>query len=199
MEIENCQMRGQVSQGSRYWMKNHPMKFHGLGGDGQECKRPPDLTLCGQRDGKICRRRRSEGKRKSGPSKNRSSTVLENCVEFTSMIQQMKNSRIFWRNARRKLEVPMPAAMLCTTRREEYRETCRGKENCKTKYACNVEADESTRKRLKGTLHKGHDDHFAGRGVSSLNHYNLVHKFIPMPQANENARCQSCSGKKEWE
>ena len=26
--------------------------------------------------------------------------------------------------ARRKLEVPMPAAMLCRTRREEYRETC---------------------------------------------------------------------------
>ena len=29
------------------------------------------------------------------------------------------------KNARRKLEVPMPDAMLCKTRREEYKETCR--------------------------------------------------------------------------
>ena len=32
--------------------------------------------------------------------------------------------------ARRKLEVPMPAAMLCRTRREEYRETCSVLVNC---------------------------------------------------------------------
>ena len=37
------------------------------------------------------------------------------------------------KNARRKLEVPMPVAMLCKTRREEYRETCSVTENCKTK------------------------------------------------------------------
>ena len=28
-----------------------------------------------------------------------------------------------------------------------------------------------------------HEDHIAGRGDNSLQHYNLVHKFIPMPQA----------------
>ena len=87
------------------------------------------------------------------------------------------------KNARRKLEVPMPATMPCKIRREEYRETCRGTENCETKYACIVEADESTRKRLEGTLHRGHEDQFAGRGMDSLNHYNLVHNFIPVPQA----------------
>ena len=26
-------------------------------------------------------------------------------------------------------------------------------------------------------------DHIAGKGENSLQHYNLVHKFIPMPQA----------------
>ena len=115
-----------------------------------------------------------------GYRKNRSSTMLENCVVITSLIQQMKNSRIM-KKARRKLEVPMPAAMPCKTRREEYRETCRDMENCKTKYACIVEAHESTRKRLEGTLHKGQKDHIAGRGINSLSDYNLVHKFIPMP------------------
>ena len=47
----------------------------------------------------------------------------------------------------------------------------------------NTHADESTRTRLEGTLHKDHEDHIAGKGINSLNHYNLVHKFIPMPQA----------------
>ena len=28
-----------------------------------------------------------------------------------------------------------------------------------------------------------HEDHIAGKGDNSLQHYNLVHKFIPMPQA----------------
>ena len=36
--------------------------------------------------------------------------------------------RDIMKNARGKLEVPMPAAMPCKTRREEYRETCRGTE-----------------------------------------------------------------------
>ena len=30
---------------------------------------------------------------------------------------------------------------------------------------------------------KDHEDHIAGKGINSLNHCNLVHKFIPRPQA----------------
>ena len=87
------------------------------------------------------------------------------------------------KNARRKLEVPMPAAMPCKLQRDKYRETCRVEKNCKTKYACIVEADESTRKGMEGSLHKNHADHIAGKGMNSLSHYTLVRKFIPMPQA----------------
>ena len=28
-----------------------------------------------------------------------------------------------------------------------------------------------------------HEDHIAGKGENSVQHYNLVHKFTPMPQA----------------
>ena len=28
-----------------------------------------------------------------------------------------------------------------------------------------------------------HEDHIAGKGENSLQHFNLVHKFIPMPEA----------------
>ena len=83
------------------------------------------------------------------------------------------------KNARRKLEVPMPAAMPCKTRREKYRETCSVEKKCKTKFASVVEADESTRKRMEGSLHKDHEDHIAGKGMNSLSRYNLVHKFFP--------------------
>ena len=30
-----------------------------------------------------------------------------------------------------------------------------------------------------------HEDHIAGKGDNSLQHYNLVHKFIPMPPSHE--------------
>ena len=53
----------------------------------------------------------------------------------------------------------------------------------KTKYACNVEPHESTRKRLESTLPRNHEDHIAEQGFNSVHHHNLVHKFIPMPQA----------------
>ena len=92
----------------------------------------------------------------------------------------------------------MPAAVLCKTRREEHRETCSVTEKCKTKHACIVEADESTRKRMEGTLPKGQEDHVAGKGTNSLNHYNLVHKFIPMPQAM-NIPDAKAAVDKEWE
>ena len=52
--------------------------------------------------------------------------------------EELKDIR---QNARRKLEVPMPATILCKTRREECRETCSVMDNRKTKYACIVEAD----------------------------------------------------------
>ena len=51
------------------------------------------------------------------------------------------------------------------------------------KYACIVEADESMRIRMEGAPHRYHEDHIAGKGINSVNHYNLVHKFILEPQA----------------
>ena len=85
--------------------------------------------------------------------------------------------------ARRKLEVPMPVAMPCKTPINSRGETCRSIEKSKTKYACIVDADESTRPRPEGAVHKPHQDHITARGMTSLNHCSLVHKCIPMPQA----------------
>ena len=48
------------------------------------------------------------------------------------------------KNTRRKLEIPMPAAMPCKTTTNSSGETYRNIGKRKTKYACVVDADEST-------------------------------------------------------
>ena len=44
---------------------------------------------------------------------------------------------------------------------------------------------------------KHHEDHIAGRGFTSMNHYNLFHKFIPMPQAIKICEAKAAVDK-EW-
>ena len=43
-----------------------------------------------------------------------------------------------------------------------------------------------------------HEDHIAGKGENSLQHYNLVHKFIPMPQAMKIPAAKAAVDK-EWQ
>ena len=85
--------------------------------------------------------------------------------------------------ARRRLEVPMPAAIPCKIPIKRSGETHRSIWKRKTKYACVVDADESTRPRKEGAGHKPHQDHITAEGTNSVTHYSLVYKFIPMPQA----------------
>ena len=87
------------------------------------------------------------------------------------------------KNARRKLEIPMPAAMPCKTPTNCRGETCRNIGKHKTKYACIVDADESMRIRLEGVPHRYHEDHIFAKEIDSLSRYKLVHKFITVPQA----------------
>ena len=53
--------------------------------------------------------------------------------------------------------------------------------------------------RLEGVPQRYHEDHIAAKGFNSLNHYNLVQKFTPMPQALKNTACEGCSGKRMGE
>ena len=102
-------------------------------------------------------------------------------------------------NARKKLETPMAPAMPCkTSKKSKHRET-RGKTNeIKSKLACILEASESTRLRMEESLPHNHENHIAGKGDNSLQHYNLVHKFIPMPQAMKIPAAKAAVDK-EWE
>ena len=102
-------------------------------------------------------------------------------------------------NVRKKLETPIAPAMPCKTSKTYKHGETRGKTNeFKSKLACILEASESTRMRMEESLPNYHEDDIAGRGDNSLHHYNLVHKFIPMPQAMKIPAAKAAVDK-EWE
>ena len=88
----------------------------------------------------------------------------------------------------------MPCKILIKNSAETHRNI--GKH--KTKYACIVDADEYTRPRLEGGGHKPHQDHITAKGMNSIIHYSLVHKFIPMPQPFKIPDAKAAV-EKEWE
>ena len=51
---------------------------------------------------------------------------------------------------------------------------------------------------MGNSLPNHHEDHIAGKGDNSLQHCNLVHKFIPMPQAMKIPAAKEVADK-EWE
>ena len=83
---------------------------------------------------------------------------------------------------------------------EIMKKNCRSGESnkIKTEFACILKADESTRLRMRESLPNHHEDHIAGKGDNSLQHYNLVHNFIPMPQAMKIPGAKAAVDK-EWE
>ena len=78
----------------------------------------------------------------------------------------------------------MAPAMPCKTCKKNKNGETRSKTNdLKSKFACILEASESARMRMEESFPHYHEDHIAGTGDNSLQHYNMVHKYIPMPQA----------------
>ena len=91
-----------------------------------------------------------------------------------------------------------PATPCKTSKKSKHGET-RGKTTeIKSKLACILEVSESTRLCMEEFLPKYHEDRIAGKGDNSLQHYNLVHKFIPMPQAMK-IHAPKAAMDKEWE
>ena len=100
------------------------------------------------------------------------------------------------RAARRKLEVPMPAAMPCKITIKGSGETHRNIANRKTKnrlcFRC--QRMHETKARRSWTL--ASSNHIYCKRVKFYIHFSLVPKFIPMPQALKNTGCKGSSGKK---
>ena len=123
----------------------------------------------------------------------------EDYEEFIFIDPEDKEFKETIKNARKKLETPMAPAMPCKTSKTCKHGVTRGKTNeIKSKLACVLEASESTRLRMEESLPNDHEDHNAGKGDKSVQHYNLVHKIIPMPQAMKIPAAKAAVDK-EWE
>ena len=99
------------------------------------------------------------------------------------------------KNARKKLETSVAPAMPCKIVKNCGSD---GSNKIKTKLACIQEADESTRLRMGNSIPNHYEDHIAGKGQNSSQYYNLVRKFIPMPQAKKIPAAKAVVDK-DWE
>ena len=116
-------------------------------------------------------------------------------MESISSTPKDKEFKETIKNARKKLETSIAPAMPC-----KIMKSCGsgGSDTNKTKLACILEANECTRMRMGNSEPHNHEDHIAGKGENSLQHHNLVHKLIPMPQAMKIPAAKAAVDK-EWE
>ena len=99
------------------------------------------------------------------------------------------------RNARKKLETPMaPAAPCKTCKKSKHGETRVKTNEFKSKLACILEASESTRLRVGESLPNHHENHIAGKGDNSLQHYNFGTHIYSYASSHEDSRSKSSSG-----
>ena len=74
------------------------------------------------------------------------------------------------KHARKKLETPMAPAMPCKIIKNNQNCGNGASNKVKSKFACILEASESTRLRIGESLPTHHEDHIAGKGDNSLQH-----------------------------
>ena len=119
----------------------------------------------------------------------------ENCEGSISLTLRIRKFKETIKNALKKLETSVAPAMPC-----KIMKNCgnRAFNKIQTKLACILEADESTRMRMGNSLPNHHEDRIAGKGENSSQHYNYVHKFVPMPQALKIPAVKAAVDK-EWE
>ena len=99
------------------------------------------------------------------------------------------------KNARKKLETSVAPAVPCKNMKNCW---SGGSNKIKTKLSCILEADEFTRLRMRNSIPHHHEDHIAGKGDHSLQHYNLVHMFILMSLVVKIPAAKAAVDK-EWE
>ena len=183
MALETCQILGQVSHNLLYWKKNLQTDICGPGEINEKTADILARTFMARALDKIGKNAQLKERQKWSDEKPK----LDNARRLRGIYfigSEDKEFKETIKNARKKLETPMAPAMPCKTSKNSQHGATSGKSNeIKSKLACILEADESTRLRMGESLPNHHEDHIAGKGDNSLQHYNLVHKFIPIHQA----------------
>ena len=113
-----------------------------------------------------------------------------------------KELKLTVKAARGKLKVPMPAAMPCKIPIKSSVKTYRNIGKRKTKYACVVDADDSTRPRPKRAGHKLHQDHITAKRDEFYDSLQSCTQIYSHALSREDSRCEGGRGEKnvveEW-
>ena len=150
-----------------------------LGWDWQNGKRHPDQIIYDQNSGEEWQRTLSWGRSINGQLKK---PMLDNARRYYD--KSISLTLRTWSSRKKKIGNTNDSSYALQDMQEKQAWETRSKTNdFRSKYACILEVSESTRMRMEECLPKYHEDHIAGKGDNSLKHYNLGHKFIPMPQA----------------
>ena len=196
MGLETCLILEQVSHNLLYWKKKLLTDTCGPGRGGltrkQLTSRPDHLWP------ELWKSMGKHAKLKEKQKWSNEKFHFENArklrgIYFIDLEDKELNETI--KNARKKLETSVAPAMPCKIMKNCGSD---GSNKIKTKLACILEADESTRMRMGNSVPNYHADHIAGKGEKSLRHENLVHKFILMPRAMKIPAAKAAVDK-EWE
>ena len=131
--------------------------------------------------------------------KNQDSIMLEDYEEFISLTLEDKEFKETIKNARKNLETSMAPAMPCKTSKKSKHErdhaskTNDSSQNLRVSWKP-VNPPGCVWKNLYRIMMR---THIAGKREKSLQHYNLVHKFISMPQAMKIPAAKAAANK-EW-
>ena len=112
---------------------------------------------------------KAEGEAKSGLKERSTLKTHENCEEFISSTQRIRNSKKPSRTRVRSWKHQL--LLLCPVKLWRIVGVVHPTK-LKTKLVCILKVDESTRMRMGNSMPHCHQDHFAGKRENSLQHYN---------------------------
>ena len=98
------------------------------------------------------------------------------------------------KNARKKLETPMAPAMPCQVIKNNKNCGSGTSNKVKSKLACILEADESTRLRMGNSVPNYHEDHIAGKRGQFITALQFGSQIYSYAWSHENSRSKGSSG-----
>ena len=161
-----------------------PTDICGPGGDWRESSLHAGQIIYGQNSGNQWERMRSWRRSKSGLKKSSTLKTLENCAESISSTPRIREFKETIKNARKQLETSVALAMPCKIMKiVGMADLTRTQQNLRVFWKF-MNPQECV---WGNSIPHHHEDHVAGKGEISLQHYNLVHKIYSYASSYENS------------
>ena len=193
MGHETCQILGQVSHNLLYWKKNLLMNICGPGGDWRENCLHPGQIIYGQKSGKQWEGTPSWRRSKNGRMRSSIWKTHENCEGSISLTRRMRNSKRPPRMPVRswKHQLLLLCLLKLWRRIVGVVDPTKLKQDLRVFWKPMNPRDcvwENHYQIIMKTILQEKET------INSLQHYKLVHKFIPMPQAMKIPAAKSSGG-----